>query len=160
VAFNVSKISSGKHNLQVDNASSRDNATSPERFTGEKMFYDVSTITVRYPAGSVNPGAADSPVGGAQFYANPLGADLVFANNVSLEYSVYFPVDFDFVQGGKLPGIYGGHESCSGGDDALDCFSTRMMWRRDGMGELYLVCRMHSYIYFFPNWTSVVRPKE
>ena len=61
------------------------------------------------------------------------------AKNVSLEYSVFFPLDFDWVEGGKAPGIYGGHDGCSGGDDALDCFSTRLMWRGKGAGELYLV---------------------
>ncbi|KAG8806240.1 hypothetical protein FRC17_005111, partial [Serendipita sp. 399] len=60
------------------------------------------------------------------------------ANNVTLSYSVYFPPDFDFVKGGKLPGLYGGRQRCSGGDDALDCFSTRLMWRGGGKGELYL----------------------
>ena len=88
-----------------------------------------------YPANSINPGQA--PQGGADFYATPL--DLSTAKNVTLEYSVFFPVEFDWVQAGKLPGIYGGHESCSGGDDADECFSTRLMWRSGGAGELYLV---------------------
>ncbi len=82
---------------------------------------------------------------------NPL--DITRATNASLEYSVYFPSDFDFVKGGKLPGLYGGHKGCSGGNaavewvdalrsslsDAFSCFSTRMMWRTGGKGELYLV---------------------
>ncbi|KDQ18695.1 polysaccharide lyase family 14 protein [Botryobasidium botryosum FD-172 SS1] len=76
------------------------------------------------------------PRGGADFYATPI--PLEDARNVSLAYSVYFPDDFDFVRGGKLPGLYGGHTKCSGGDSALQCFSTRMMWRRGGAGELYL----------------------
>ncbi|KAI0713624.1 hypothetical protein C8Q76DRAFT_731980 [Earliella scabrosa] len=37
-----------------------------------------------------------------------------------------------------MPGLYGGHDGCSGGDDALGCFSTRLMWRGGGVGELYL----------------------
>ncbi|KAI0668407.1 hypothetical protein C8Q78DRAFT_256470 [Trametes maxima] len=87
-----------------------------------------------YPANSINP--AQEPQGGADFYASPL--DLGNAKNVSMEYSVFFPADFNFVAGGKLPGLYGGHDSCSGGDDALQCFSTRLMWRANGLGELYL----------------------
>ena len=90
-----------------------------------------------YPANSINPGQA--PQGGADFYAAPL--ELGQARNVSLAYSVFFPADFDWVQAGKLPGLYGGHEGCSGGDDALECFSTRLMWRGGGKGELYLVRR-------------------
>ena len=31
----------------------------------------------------------------------------------------------------------GGHPECSGGSAALDCFSTRYMFRTNGMGELY-----------------------
>ena len=95
----------------------------------------ASFLQLFYPANSINPG--QKPQGGADFYATPL--DLSGAKNVSLEYSVFFPLDFDWVEGGKAPGIYGGHDGCSGGDDALDCFSTRLMWRGKGAGELYLV---------------------
>ncbi|KAI0689030.1 hypothetical protein C8T65DRAFT_520831, partial [Cerioporus squamosus] len=91
-------------------------------------------LQLYYPANSINPG--QEPQGGADFYATPL--DLSRASNVSMEYSVFFPSDFDWVEGGKMPGIYGGHDGCSGGDDALDCFSTRLMWRGKGLGELYL----------------------
>lgn len=37
-----------------------------------------------------------------------------------------------------MPGLYGGRNSCSGGDPANDCFSTRLMWRANGQGEMYL----------------------
>ncbi|KLO15741.1 hypothetical protein SCHPADRAFT_248092 [Schizopora paradoxa] len=93
-----------------------------------------SILQVLYPAGSVNPG--NDPVGGADFYASPLNLD--GATSVTLEYSVFFPSGFQWVKGGKLPGLYGGHMTCSGGDDATTCFSTRLMWRQDGAGELYL----------------------
>ncbi|KIO25566.1 polysaccharide lyase family 14 protein, partial [Tulasnella calospora MUT 4182] len=76
------------------------------------------------------------PQGGADFYAAPL--DISKSNNVSMSYSVFFPKNFDFVLGGKLPGLYGGRPGCSGGDPAEDCFSTRLMWRKGGAGELYL----------------------
>ncbi|KAI1791522.1 hypothetical protein LXA43DRAFT_1082589 [Ganoderma leucocontextum] len=93
-----------------------------------------SFLQLYYPANSINP--AQEPVGGADFYAAPL--DFRGAKNVSMEYSVFFPSDFDWVEAGKLPGIYGGHDGCSGGDDATSCFSTRLMWRGEGVGELYL----------------------
>ncbi|PIL30691.1 hypothetical protein GSI_07395 [Ganoderma sinense ZZ0214-1] len=93
-----------------------------------------SFLQLYYPADSIDP--AQEPVGGADFYAAPL--DVGRAKNVSLEYSVFFPSDFDWVEAGKLPGIYGGHEGCSGGDAATSCFSTRLMWRQEGLGELYL----------------------
>lgn len=37
-----------------------------------------------------------------------------------------------------MPGLYGGHGGCSGGQQSEDCFSTRLMFRKNGMGELYL----------------------
>ncbi len=96
---------------------------------------ESSFLQLFYPANSINPG--QEPQGGADFYAAPL--NLKGARNVSLEYSVFFPSDFHWVEGGKLPGVYGGHDGCSGGDDAVHCFSTRLMWRGGGVGELYLV---------------------
>jgi hypothetical protein len=41
-----------------------------------------------------------------------LAVDLANAYNVSFEYSVFFPDDFDFALGGKLPGLYGGRTAC------------------------------------------------
>lgn len=90
-----------------------------------------------FPQGSINPG--NKPQGGADFYATPISLD--DATNVTLEYSVFMDANMDFVKGGKLPGLYGGHEGCSGGNVAESCFSTRLMWRPQGEGELYLVGR-------------------
>lgn len=95
-------------------------------------------LRVQYPAGSVSPSyarKADAPVGGSQFYA-----DLGIAPQESLRLSYYlrFSPDFDFVKGGKLPGLYGG-EGGSGGNipNGQDGFSTRFMWRANGDGEVY-----------------------
>jgi hypothetical protein len=50
---------------------------------------------------------------------------------------------FDFANGGKLPGLYGGagvpnnDQRCSGGR-RNNCFSTRMMWRKGGDAEAYV----------------------
>ncbi|GAA6028396.1 hypothetical protein JCM8097_007011 [Rhodosporidiobolus ruineniae] len=93
-------------------------------------------LRVDFPEGSINPGNKTLPTGGIGLYMTPL--NLSTAKNVTFSYSVFFPADFDFVKGGKLPGLYGGKEGCSGGDDAEDCWSTRTMWRTDGKGELYL----------------------
>ena len=95
-----------------------------------------SFLQLFFPQDSIDP--ARKPTGGAEFYATPL--DISSAQNVSLKYSVFFPTDFDFVLAGKMPGLYAGHRGCSGGNAALDCFSTRLMWRKEGAGELYLVC--------------------
>ena len=80
-------------------------------------------MIIRYPAGSYKPSAI--PVGGLGFYADPL--DLSTAKTVTLSYQVYFPSNFNFVKGGKLPGLFAGRMSCSGGSGATDCFSTRFM---------------------------------
>ena len=87
------------------------------------LLFMCKLINIRYPAGSYKPSA--SPVGGTGFYATPI--DLSTAKTVSLEYKLFFPADFQFNKGGKLPGLFGGHPSCSGGNKASDCFSTRFM---------------------------------
>lgn len=86
--------------------------------------------------------------GGTLFYAYPFKADPrstanpFSADSASLEYDVYFPPDFDFVKGGKLPGLSGGSggsgRGCGGGVDPNNCFSLRVMWRRNGWGETYI----------------------
>jgi len=70
--------------------------------------------------------------------------DVTSAKEVVLSYSVFFQSGFQFNKGGKMPGLYGGTslaeaKSCSGGRqrDRDQCFSARMMWRTNGMGELY-----------------------
>jgi len=88
-------------------------------------------IDVVYPAGSYKPSA--SPQGGFGLFTSHK-----VSNTAVFKYEVKFPAGYNFVKGGKLPGLYGGKRSCTGGDPATDCFSTRLMWREDGKGELYL----------------------
>ncbi|EIW60967.1 polysaccharide lyase family 14 protein [Trametes versicolor FP-101664 SS1] len=104
----------------------------------------VQSMQVHYPKGSFKLSAAPpTPRGGLSFYApGPASVDLTTAQEATLSYSVFFPDGFDFVKGGKLPGLYGGNSddvatSCSGGRRDDDCFSVRFMWRTDGQGELY-----------------------
>lgn len=79
-------------------------------------------LRVVYPAKSRNPEV--SPNGGLGFIANPISISNS-AKTVSFQYSVYFPKGFDFVRGGKMPGLYGGHGECTGGTDQKTCFTTR-----------------------------------
>lgn len=95
-------------------------------------------LRVRYPAGSASPSVSREQgvdIGGMGFYAN-LG--IPPTNALRLSYFVRFPENFDFVKGGKLPGLFGGTVT-SGGDipDGTNGFSTRLMWRRQGEGEVY-----------------------
>lgn len=137
-AFNITHFASGKNNLEVvlgvtpgvEDITHADDAPSWRLWTNASAM-----LQLFYPKDSINP--AKWPKGGSEFYATPL--DISKASNVTLKYKVFFPGDFDWVKGGKLPGLYGGHTRCSGGSPALDCFSTRMMWRAGGAGELYLV---------------------
>ena len=55
-----------------------------------------------------------------------------------LTYEVAFDPMFDWVRGGKLPGLRGGPNpnGCDGGSQSDGtCFSTRIMWRASGDGE-------------------------
>ena len=130
-SFNVTAFPCGQQNLVIvkgipANASASTFAIAPEP-TGSLPHWDNSTSVLQllYPANSINP--AQKPQGGAEFYATPI--QVAGARSVTLDYSVFFPADFDWALAGKLPGLYGGHTGCSGGNDALTCFSTRLMWR-------------------------------
>lgn len=52
---------------------------------------------------------------------------------IRLSYRLRFESPFDFVKGGKLPGLIGGEGNTGGGvPDGTDGWSARMMWRTDG----------------------------
>jgi hypothetical protein len=95
-------------------------------------------LRVTYPKESASFTAAKhygTPIGGAQFEADP---GLSPRDCLHLRYYVCFADDFPFVKGGKLPGLFGG-EARAGGQipDGTNGFSTRLMWRRNGDGEVY-----------------------
>ena len=57
-----------------------------------------------YPEGSYT--FSHSPQGGFSFYApGPSSVDLTTAKEATFSYDVYFPSGFEFVKGGKLPGL-------------------------------------------------------
>lgn len=95
-------------------------------------------LRVAYPAGSASPEVSRSegaPLGGCQFLAN-LGIQPI--DKLRLSYFVRFSENFNFVKGGKLPGLFGGTANSGGGiPNGTDGFSTRYMWRRAGAGEVY-----------------------
>ncbi|KAI8997928.1 hypothetical protein BC832DRAFT_566875 [Gaertneriomyces semiglobifer] len=94
-----------------------------------------TVLQITYPAKSRNP--TGPIIGGVGFYLSPL-PNLAQHTHLTLSYAIYFPPNFNFVKGGKLPGLYGGSRSCTGGDAATDCFSSRFMFRRNGDGEIYI----------------------
>lgn len=91
-------------------------------------------LRVNYPEGTSSP--SDAEEGGAGFVM-PVPA-LRQADRACLRYQVRFQPGFDFVKGGKLPGLYGG-DGPTGGDEVTgeNGFSMRFMWRKQGQGELY-----------------------
>lgn len=102
-----------------------------EPLPGDKGHH---ALRVFYPEGSINPSNVDAPRGGAGFYtafATPVKA-------ACLKYNVYFPEEFAFARGGKLPGLYGGVDAAGcHADGGRTGFSTRYMWRDFGKGVLY-----------------------
>ncbi|PSC69467.1 methyltransferase type 11 [Micractinium conductrix] len=62
--------------------------------------------------------------------------DGVIGASATLAYEVYFPPDFDWMLGGKLPGLRQGDE-CSGGRYADTCFSFRLNWQEEGEAQGY-----------------------
>lgn len=91
------------------------------------------TLVATYPAGSINPGNPQAPEGG-------VGIKSRFPESVKegcLTYEVRFDDGFDFAQGGKLPGLYGGKHNAGCSSDTASGFSARSMWGRDGVWFLY-----------------------
>jgi hypothetical protein len=83
-------------------------------------------LRVTYPAGKVGPNDA-----GVQFMVPLAGSH----DELYLAYRVRFAGDFQFVKGGKLPGLVGGSAPTGCDLDAAtlsDGFSARMMWRTGG----------------------------
>lgn len=60
--------------------------------------------------------------------------------SAELRYTVLFEKGFEFVKGGKLPGLCGGPKTITGGKhcNGLDGWSVRLMWRGEGHGQAYV----------------------
>ncbi|KAK0524793.1 hypothetical protein OC842_005719 [Tilletia horrida] len=155
------KVSVGDNNLRL----------APDPLAAAGTNQDT-ILSVFYPQGSYAPSKSD-PVGGASFYAQPFlgpnnaaqqrnvndSTQVHYRSTLVLQYSVAFPLNFDFVKGGKLPGLYSSvglpsngsndiplgdldanTDGCSGGARdgvGLSCWSARIMWRQGGIGEVY-----------------------
>lgn len=91
---------------------------------------DANWLRINYATGQIGPEKCG--VG----WRWPIGKH----ETAELRYTMRFSKDFDWVKGGKLPGLCGGPENVSGGRpaDGTNGFSARLMWRRDGRGEAYV----------------------
>ncbi|BGP54683.1 hypothetical protein JCM8202_003190 [Rhodotorula sphaerocarpa] len=90
-------------------------------------------VQMEYPKGSYS-GTDMGGVGNLQLGVFAPGQDRAI-----MSYEVGFSRGFDFVKGGKLPGLFGGDVDahCTGGKNSEACFSLRLMWREQGAGEIY-----------------------
>ncbi|KAG0270410.1 hypothetical protein DFQ27_007562 [Actinomortierella ambigua] len=113
--------------------------TPPLSLNANTTTNSSQVLQVYYPKGSYVP-SLGSVTGGTQFYATPFGANVSF-QSMMISYEVAFPAGFNYVLGGKLPGVYGGasYDGCSGGVQSTgsNCLTMRMMWRQSGVGEVY-----------------------
>ena len=85
-----------------------------------------------YPAGSTSP-SSGHPGGAQAQLAIAAGPALSY----TLTYQIRFPVGFQWVKGGKLPGLCGG-QCWTGSNNGAGGWSTRFMWRAGGDSEVLL----------------------
>jgi hypothetical protein len=104
----------------------------------EEAGISGKVMRIRYPLGSLDPATMRKEgrrYGGMGFKRKVFSTPEQCA---TLSYQVRFAPDFDFVRGGKMPGLYGGAGN-SGGKipNGRDGFSTRYMWLSGGRGQVY-----------------------
>jgi hypothetical protein len=97
-------------------------------------------LEVQYPRGGVGPVTT-----GIQWRSQFMKR----YQKLKVKYSVKFSDQFDFVKGGKLPGLIGGRIKGSSGNpktpDGTDGWSGRIMWRKNGAVVQY-VYHMHKTV--------------
>ncbi|MDP2006068.1 MAG: hypothetical protein Q8K45_10370 [Rubrivivax sp.] len=108
-----------------------------QRFLADPAV-DGRLLRVALQRGGIDPGSMRRrglPPSGTGFKARLLAGG---SDTATLRYRLRFADGFDFVRGGKLPGLFGG-DGPSGGrmPDGRDGFSLRLMWREGGQGEVY-----------------------
>ena len=106
-----------------------------EKNNGEnsKIVYDGeahgNVLQLKYPKGCVGPNDNDTPACAGQII-QPL---VKVADTMWSAYDIFFEDGFEFLLGGKLPGLCGG--KCYTGNampQTGDGWSARIMWRKDG----------------------------
>lgn len=87
---------------------------------------DGHSLRVKYSQGSFSGGAC-------QFLSDFSKLSIPVQESLYLRYYVRFDPGFDFVKGGKLPGLAGGAGNTGGHKpNGKDGWSARVMWRADG----------------------------
>jgi hypothetical protein len=96
-------------------------------------------LKVVYPKGSGSTACVEEkacPVAGGMAFRVPLPEGNTITSAV-LSYWVKFDPSFEWVKGGKLPGLCGGECATGGRDVSPDRFSIRYMWRGGNAAEIY-----------------------
>jgi len=115
--------------------------------TNRQIIKDPFGFKTQWQEGSTKTRSIDDEVE-IVFPANEFGPTLAGFNwsaniepkdEYTISYEVKFADGFDFVKGGKLPGLCGGHGRARIRPQADDKLSARIMWRKDG--------RVVSYVY-------------
>jgi hypothetical protein len=103
---------------------------------GGDTAWSGRALRVFYPATCLGPsGTGGALACGAQWRSNIGGT----RDTLMLRYRVFFPKGFEWVKGGKLPGLCG--SQCNTGGNiptGTDGWSTRIMWRSNAQLTLYL----------------------
>ena len=102
------------------------------QFAQQFITQQPGFVQVTYPAGSTSP-SSGAPGGAQARLAISRGA----TTDATLTYQVRFPVGFQWVKGGKLPGLCGG-QCWTGSSNGPGGWATRFMWRGGGAGEVLL----------------------
>jgi hypothetical protein len=89
----------------------------------------IEGYSVAYPAGKIGGSSAEGLP--AHYVAIPP------AKEYWLDYQVYFENDFQWVKGGKLPGLVGGTHTSGCAAIQANGWSARFMWHENGGGHFY-----------------------
>jgi Polysaccharide lyase 14 len=85
-------------------------------------------MAIKMAKGSASPHATAAVAGGVSFPWDPRSAQGKTA--ACLAYNVLLPADFEFNNGGVLPGIHGANPN----DETRDNFAEQIAWKRAGRG--------------------------
>jgi hypothetical protein len=95
-----------------------------------KIIKVIQGYEVTYPKGKIG-GSSETGLP-AQYVSIPPAPEYY------LDYQVMFESDWEWVKGGKLPGLVGGSHTSGCKSITADGWSARFMWRGGGRGEVYL----------------------
>lgn len=113
---------------------------------------DGTSVKIEYARGKVG---SDSGVG---FHASPKHAFPTL--HARLSYKVYFPEDFDWVKGGKLPGLFIGNPGATGGHWDYKAGSARVTWQKDGFACIYMYIPLQVAFDGSKDETMNIQPEE